>query len=136
MTATAAPPRSRTTPRTGVLVVGIVVVAAVLLGAVTVALRGPAMVDQVVVENHSAVPVTVLVSSGNDQSVLPLGTVGGASTFRFQQVLDQGGTWTFHLSVGPDELGQITRTRAQLEADAWSVVVPHGIGSSIPAARR
>lgn len=101
-----------------------VVVGVVLCALLVVALRGPAMVDRVVVENRSPAPVTVRVAAAGSSSVLPLGTVSGVSRTRFEQVLDQGDEWTFMLRVGADELTPIHRTRDRLEQDDWRVEIP------------
>jgi hypothetical protein len=135
VTATAAPPRPRTTARTGVLVVTAVVGAVLAVVVVMTLLRPPAMVDRVVVENRSTAPITVRVSSGDESTVLPLGTVGGASSLRFEQVLDQGDRWTFRLHVGPDDVGLIRRSRAELEHDGWRVVVPRGVAAGVESVR-
>jgi len=131
VTATTAPPRPRTSVGTGGLLIAAAVVGVLLFGLMVVALRGPTMVDRLVVENRSIAPVTVRVSGADSSSVLPLGTVGGASRIRFEEVLDQGDDWTFWLRVGSDEITPIHRTRERLERDGWRVEIPRDATSRL-----
>jgi hypothetical protein len=131
MTATTAPPRPRTSARTGGLLVVAAIAAALVFGLMVLALRGPSMVDRVVIDNRSAAPVTVRVSGSDSSSVLPLGTIGGASRLRFEEVLDQGDDWTFWLRVGSDEITPIHRTRERLERDGWRVEIPRDATSRL-----
>lgn len=124
MTTTTAPPRPRTSARTGGLIVVAAIVAALVVGLMVLALRGPEMVDRLTIDNRSAAPITVRVSGADSSSVLPLGTVGGVSRQRFEQVLDQGDDWTFWLRVGSDDITPIHRTRERLERDGWRLEIP------------
>lgn len=135
MTATTAPPRQSTSARTGGLLVLGAIAAALVFGLMVVALRGPEMVDRVVIDNRSTAPVTVRVSGSDSSSVLPLGTVGGASRVAFEEVLDQGDDWTFWLRVGSDEITPIHRTRERLERDGWRVEIPRDATARLTADR-
>ena len=48
-------------------------------------------------------------------------------------MLDQGDGWRFRYEVGPDRIGEVRRTRAQLEAADWTVVIPADAADALSA---
>lgn len=130
MTATTAPPRQRAGNRNGVMAAVGVLVAVVLVAGSTLLARGPAMVD-VTIENESSAPVMVTVFGRDGSSVLPIGTVPAGSHTKFRAVIDQGDDWHFALTVGPDRVGELRRTRAQLDAAGWTVTIPASVATGV-----
>lgn len=128
MTATTAPPLQRARNRNGfVIALGVVIAAALVAGSSFLA-RTPAMVD-VAVENESSAPVLVTVSGRDTSSVLPIGTVAAGSHTKFTEVLDQGDDWHFLLRVGSEQVGELHRSRAQLDASGWTVTIPANVAT-------
>ena len=53
-----------------------------------------------------------------------------------QEVIDQGDVWVFRLAVGPDRIGEIRRTAAQLQASGWTLTIPADAADRLPELRR
>ena len=67
---------------------------------------------------------------------LGLGTVDPLARTQFESVADQGGVWRFRLTVGPDRIGEIVRTKDQLERSGWKITIPAGAADRLRAERR
>ena len=52
----------------------------------------------------------------------------------FQQVIDQGRTWTFRVSAQGHDGGQFTLSRADLVASGWRVSLPSSTGAQFKPA--
>src|SRR5262245_25882600 len=91
---------------------------------------------KITVENHTGAYVTVRASNADGGSWLGLGTADPNGRSTFEAVSDQGGTWRFQLSTGPDQLTEIRRTADQLRAAGWRVVIPADTADRLPESRR
>lgn len=127
------PPQSSGVRLAWVAPVLVALVATVLL--VSVFTATPAR-RTVTVDNRSGAFVTVRATGQDGGSWLGLGTVNPNDQVAFQSVSDQGGTWHFLLSVGPDRLQEIRRSADQLRAAGWRLVVPADAADRLRAARR
>jgi hypothetical protein len=67
---------------------------------------------------------------------LPIGTVDARSNSRVTEGIDQGDVWRFRYEVGPDRIAEVRRTRDQLEAADWTVVIPAGAADALSDRRR
>jgi len=137
--ATMARPQSPRRTFPPVPVIALVVVGALLCAAMAYALRDPAVVPSVTVENPSQLDVTVSVHPANDNAQLILATVPSTTTATNLDVLDQGDDWVFSFSSGGVDGGTMRVSRAKLAADGWRVVVPQAViqrlqtGAFVPA---
>jgi hypothetical protein len=104
--------------------VAIVLAIASVLVVGIVLLDGPARVDHLTINNPTDYDLTIQLASGPDQAWLPFAVMGLRSTREFHDVLDQGDSWEFRFRAQGQDGGDITVTRAQLEADGWQVTVP------------
>jgi hypothetical protein len=130
----------RTFPTITIAVV-LVIVGALLCGAMAYALRDPDVVPRVTVENPSDIAVNVSVHPANDDERLLLATVPPTTSATNLDVLDQGDDWVFSFSSGGVEGGTLRVSRAKLTADGWRVEIPQSViqrlqsGSFVPAYR-
>src|SRR5262245_52293975 len=108
------PPQSSGVRLAWVVPVVVALIAVVLL--VTVFTATPSR-RTITVDNKTGTFVTVRAAGQSDGSWVGLGTVNPNNRGAFDAVSDQGGTWHFLLSSGPDQLASITRTADQLRAD-------------------
>jgi hypothetical protein len=104
------------------------IVVMLVLAAAFAAVRGPAFVDHVTIDNRSDSEVHVVVRSSDGGGALGLAVVDPDRSTRLDEILDQGDTWEFELSRGRADLGVITVTRAELEDNGWKVVIPASVG--------
>ena len=117
----------------------LVVVGALLCGLMAYALRDPAVVPRVTVDNPSALDVNVSVRPADGHDRLILATVAPTTTATNADVLDQGEEWVFSFSSGGIEGGTLRVSRAKLAADDWRVEVPDSViqrlqsGTFVPA---
>jgi hypothetical protein len=105
------------------------VVAAILL-VVNLTLGVPAR-EALRFDNRTGVAVRVTASDDDRNGWLPVATVDARSRNRVAEVIDQGDVWRFRYEVGPDRIAEVRRTRAQLEADDWTVVIPAGVADTL-----
>jgi hypothetical protein len=63
-------------------------------------------------------------------------TVDARDRTRIDEVIDQGDVWRFRYEVGPDRIAEVRRTRDQLEAAGWTVVIPADAAGALSARRR
>jgi hypothetical protein len=115
----------RTFPPISMIV--LVIVGALLCVLMTFALRDPDVVSRVTVENPSQLNVNVSVRPADDPSRLILSTVSPTTSATNLDVLDQGDEWVFSFSAGGVEGGSIRKSRSELAADNWRVVVPESV---------
>ena len=99
--------------------------AALVIAAVawTAVVTGPSKVGTVTVRNTTPFEVTIVMSPSPRGDVTPLGIVAGQRTVAFNDVVDQGRTWYFHLASGGVDGGTLVRSRADLVHDGWTIVV-------------
>ncbi len=87
-------------------------------------------------DNRTGVAVRVTASDAGRDGWLPIATVDARSRNRVTEVLDQGDVWRFRYEVGPDRIAELRRTRAQLEAADWTVVIPADAADALSTRRR
>jgi hypothetical protein len=87
-------------------------------------------------DNRTDVAVRVVASDDGRNGWLPVGTVDAGSRARVTEVIDQGDVWRFRYEVGPDRIAEVRRTRDQLEAADWTVVIPADAADALSARRR
>jgi hypothetical protein len=112
----------------------VLVLAAILL-VVNLTLGVPAR-ETLHFDNRTAVAVRVTASDDGRTGWLPIGTVDARSNSRVAEVIDQGDVWRFRYEVGPDRIAEVRRTRDQLEAADWTVVIPAGAADALSDRRR
>ncbi len=91
--------------------------------------------ESVTVQNPTGAYVT-LSARGNRGGWLGLGTVDPRSHATFESVADQGPVWHFRLTVGPDRVGDIVRTKDQLDQAGWRITIPADATDKLDAQRR
>jgi hypothetical protein len=112
----------------------VLVLAAILL-VVNLTLAVPGR-ETLRLDNRTGVAVRVTASDEGRDGWLPVTTVDARSRNRVQEVLDQGEVWRFRYEVGPDRIAEVRRTRGQLEAADWTVVIPADAADALSARRR
>ena len=93
--------------------------------------EGSAFVAEVTVDNPTVYNLQVDVGSPGEEQLLALGTVGREGTRSFEQIVDQGERWVFHLTFGGEDAGEVEVPRAELENDGWRVQVPAAVGQRL-----
>jgi hypothetical protein len=78
------------------------------------------------VDNQAALPLQVDVA-GADGGQLGLGLAGPGTTTTFREVADPGGTWTFVISYGGQELLRQPVSAKDLAGRDWTFQVPDDI---------
>jgi hypothetical protein len=113
---------------------GIVVLAALVL---IVMLSGamPAR-ETITIVNRTGAEVTVRASDAQRDGWLGIGTIDPKSRATTKEVVDEGAVWRFRLSVGPDSIGEITRTEDQLRAAGWTLTIPADAADQLAPLRR
>jgi hypothetical protein len=135
MTATTTSIRPRKPPRASLMwIVPVVLAVAASVFVLNLAQSVPGR-DVITVQNQTGAYVTVN-AKGDRGGWLGLGTVDPKSRTEFESVADQGGVWRFRLTVGPDWIGEIVRTRDQLERSGWKITIPPGAADQLRPERR
>src|SRR4051794_21887715 len=98
------------------------IVAVMVVGVVL--LSGPARVGHLTVDNPTDYDMTIRLAPSTEGAWLPFAAVGRRATREFQDVVDQGGTWVFHFVAQGQDAGDLSVSRADLEAAGWHVTVP------------
>jgi hypothetical protein len=108
-----------------ILAAATVVWLAVVVLLVAPALRLPADVDRIAIENPHAWPVHVEVSgaAAGADGWLGVGAVDPDHENGFQSVVDQGDVWVFRFSYAGHH-AELRVTRRELAADDWRLTVP------------
>jgi hypothetical protein len=116
--------RPRSTRRNDII--GVVVTGLVYAGAMAAAapaLRLPAYVDQVTIDNPHAWDVNTDVTDRGRDGWVGIGPVHRDTAHTFHHVIDQGDTWIFAFAYA-GEHAELRVSRHQLEQDDWRVTVP------------
>ena len=124
-------PPARPRPRhvlAGVLAAALVAAVAVVAAA---ALRDPANVVHLSIQNGTDYQVNVEVKGAGDNAWLDLGDVGRGRTTTLEQIADQGAQWVFRFSYGGVDAGELTVSRADLARARWTLVVPPTVGTRL-----
>jgi len=106
--------------------VAVVITAVGALWLVQAALGGRPDYRTVRVDNQAALPVQVDVA-GADGDRLGLGVAGPRATTTFREVADPGGTWTFVVSYGGQELLRQPVSGQDLAGRDWTFQVPDDV---------
>ena len=109
-----------------VLVVALLAVVVTAVGAlwlVQAAVGGRPDYRTVRVDNQAGLPLQVDVV-GADGDRLGLGLAGPGATTTFQEVADAGGTWTFVVSYGGQELLRQPVSAQDLAGRDWTFQIP------------
>jgi hypothetical protein len=109
-----------------VLVLAVVAVAVTALGALWLAraaVGGRPDYRTVRVDNQAALSLQVDAVDG-DGGRMGLGLLGPQATTTFQEVPDLGGTWTFVVSYGGQEVWRQAVSGRELAGRGWTVQVP------------
>ncbi|MEY2462081.1 MAG: hypothetical protein QOH64_219 [Acidimicrobiaceae bacterium] len=101
-------------------VVGLVIFIAVLKAN----LDQPTFVAQVGIENTSDYDIQVSVSDGHGSRWVALGVAAQHCTTTFEQVVDQGGTWSLRFQAQGVDAGGTSATRGSLEDSHWTLTIP------------
>jgi hypothetical protein len=86
--------------------------------------RGPAFVDRIDLVNRSPYELSVDVRGATDGGWVSLGYIDQDAATAVQEVIDQGGRWTFRFGAQGRSGGQLTLSRAALERSDWRIDVP------------
>ena len=112
-----------------VLVLAVAAVAVTALGAlwlVQAAVGGRPDYRTVRVDNRAALSLQIDAIDG-DGGRVGLGLAGGRATTTFQEVPDLGGTWTFVVSYGGQEVWRQAVGGRELAGRGWTVQVPDAV---------
>jgi hypothetical protein len=112
-----------------VLVLAVVAVAVTALGALWLAraaVGGRPDYRTVRVDNQAALSLQIDAIDG-DGGRVGLGLAGAQATTTFQEVPDLGGTWTFVVSYGGQELWRQAVGGRELAGRGWTVQVPDAV---------
>ena len=110
-------------PVLAVALLAVVVTAVGALWLVQAAVGGRPDYRTVRVDNQAALPLQVDVA-GADGRRLGLGLAGPGATTTFQEVADAGGTWTFMVSYGGQELLRQPVSAQDLAGRDWTFQIP------------
>ena len=115
-------------------IIAIIVVVAVLMAASLDLLDEPNHVSRVTIANPSEYALDVAVTSGGRHGGLALSGVPVGATRDFHDVLDQGNTWVFSFRAQGRDGGEMSMTRADLDASGWNITVPGQVLDRLRAA--
>jgi hypothetical protein len=110
-----------------------VLAAVLLVVSLTLAMPGR---ETLRFDNRTDVAVRVTASDDGRNGWLPVGTVDARGRASVEEVIDQGDVWRFRYEVGPDRIAEVRRTRDQLEASKWTVVIPPDAADALSSRRR
>ena len=115
-------------------IIAIIVVVAVLMAASLEWLDEPNHVSRVTIANPSEYALDVAVTSGGRHGWLALSGVPVGATRDFHDVLDQDNTWVFSFRALGRDGGEMSMTRADLDASGWNITVPGQVLDRLRAA--
>ncbi len=119
---------------TDLLGVAVTVCFAVIVLVVAVpALRLPAHVDEVTIDNPHEWPASIEVTDQDRDGWVGVGTVGRESEHGFLEVVDQGEVWIFRFSYAGKSV-ELPVSGARLERNDWQVPVPDEFAETLRAA--
>ncbi len=130
-------PRSRNDRTDRILALVGIAAFAVLFLIFTPVLTSPSTIDQITIRNGTSYPIDVAVVGTSSADWLPLGTADTGDS-QFSDVLDPGSVWLVRFTKG-DLVDTVRVTRASLEANRWTILVPakldsliHDAGNDVP----
>lgn len=102
-----------------------------ILGRVT---SDTAYVPRLTVVNDTEYNVNVEVTGAAHDGWLDLGAVSRGRTQTLEQIVDQGGRWSFRFSYAGVAAGDLSLDRSGLAAQGWRVTIPPQVGERLKAA--
>jgi hypothetical protein len=114
-------------------IAAIVLLWAIGMAALAPALRAPAHVERLTVDNPTEWRVNVDVSDEEAGGWVGLGSVDRGHRYTFAGVLDQGETWIFTFRYAGQH-AELRLSRHQLEQAGWQVTVPADLARRLQAA--
>jgi len=106
-------------------------VAASVCALVLAACSSSGFIDRVTVDNATAYPANVGVTSSDRDGWLLLGLVDANSVMTVEHVVDQGDLWIFRFDyLGKHEV-EIRVSRQELERSKWRVEVPENFEQAL-----
>lgn len=124
----AAQPRSTRNDLLGVVVSTLFYAAS--MAVLVPALRIPAHVDHVTIENPHPWLVNIAVTDGDRDGWVGLGTVERDTEHTFQSVVDQGDQWIFRFAYAGHQVETVV-SGARLDEDDWHVAVPNDLADRL-----
>jgi hypothetical protein len=106
-----------------------VLVFATIIGGLAWALRSPTYVSRVEITNDTGYSVNV--DLAGDRGRVGLGTVPAGDRLDLVDVIDQGDPWVFEFSYAGRATGEVSISRADLEAADWTVEVPQDVQATL-----
>jgi hypothetical protein len=110
---------------------GVVLVAVLLLSLIN---TSPKFVSRVTVVNRTPYDLQVSVTNGHGNGWMELTTAKAQASTDINQVVDQGGTWTFRFSGQGIDGGELTLSRSALAQSSWRVTVPDAVSQRLAGA--
>jgi hypothetical protein len=110
----------------------------VLVGAATIlavdsALRLPAHVGEVAIDNPHEWPATIQATGGDRDGWHAVGVVDREAEQSFLELVDQGEMWAFRFSYA-GEVAELRVSGAQLEENGWQLTVPDEFADALRTA--
>jgi hypothetical protein len=106
-----------------------VLVFATIIGGLAWALRSPTYVSRVEITNDTGYSVNVDLAA--DGGRVGLGTVPAGDRLDLVDVIDQGDPWVFEFSYAGRKAGEVSTSRADLEAADWTIEVPEQVQTTL-----
>lgn len=125
-------PRAKPTGRLMLAVIILVAVASsIMMIPVLRMLEQPAAIDALTVDNPSAYDLSIDVGGGDGKGWMTVGTARRRATTTFQEIIDQGGIWTFRFAAQGVDGGAIEVSRAELERNGWRLRIPESVSEGL-----
>ncbi|MGH9027882.1 MAG: hypothetical protein ACRDWD_17495 [Acidimicrobiia bacterium] len=105
---------------------------ALVIGGLAWALRSPTYASQLEITNDTDYSVNV--DLAGDRGEVGLGTVPFGDRLGLVDVLDQGDPWVFEFSYAGETVGEVSISRADLEAADWTIAVPQEVQDTLERA--
>ncbi len=94
----------------------------------------PGSVNRVSVKNDTDFTLGISVAGARANDWMDLGWASHNHVTAFEQVVDQGRTWTFRVAAQGHDGGQFSVSRADLAAGNWTVSIPASVEAKLQAA--
>jgi hypothetical protein len=88
-------------------------------------------VDNLTIENPTDYDLLVDVRREDSSAALRLGVVDKRTTAVREQVIDMGPVWVYQFRYQGVDAGELSISRADMEADDWKIVIPEAIGTRL-----
>ena len=94
----------------------------------------PGSVNRVSIRNDTDYTLGITVAGAHADDWMDLGWASHNQVTAFEQVIDQGKTWTFRVAVEGQDGGQFSVSRADLAASNWTVSIPASVEAKLRTA--